>query len=86
MILKLKNCPKDIEKYLNFKLVSIPESGVYTQEQTEGILTKDSEELLMAYEYTRAELKAGFTYYLLLEAYPTNNFPEGSFDLLLLSK
>ena len=40
----------------------------------------------MAYEYARAELNPNCTYYLVIEAYPTESIPDGAFDLTILSK
>ena len=54
ILLKMKNCPKEVEKYLNYKIVSTPDSGVYTSEEVEGVIKKDTDSLLMCYEYSRA--------------------------------
>ena len=59
---------------------------MYTSEQSEGIVKKEGENILMAYEYAREELKPGVTYNLLIEAYPSVNLPEGSLEMIILSK
>ena len=40
----------------------------------------------MCYEYSRAELNPSTAYYLLVEAYPSCCIPDGSFELVILSK
>lgn len=40
----------------------------------------------MCYEYSRAELEPATTYYLMVEAYPSCNVPEGTFELIVLTK
>jgi uncharacterized membrane-anchored protein len=72
---------------LSYRLISIPkEEAAMTGQQIEGIISKRHEEVLLAYEYTRFTVETGVEYYLIVEAQSEENIPDGSLDLLLLSK
>ncbi len=72
---------------LNYRLISIPrEETAMTGQHIEGIISKRHEEILLAYEYTRFTVAAGVEYYLIVEAQSEENIPDGTLDLLLLSK
>ena len=57
-----------------------------TSQEKEGIIRKNQEKVLLAYEYSRFVIEPQNEYYLIVEADSEENIPDGSLELLLLAK
>lgn len=87
VLVKMTNVKEELLACLNYRIVAIPkEEAAMTGQQIEGIISKSHEKILLAYEYSRFTVEAGVEYYLIVEAQSEENIPDGSLDLLLLSK